>query len=393
MTRAASPIPAITLLLLAGVLAGTQLGKIAPLIPWYRDELGFSLVFIGWLTSAIGIFVALAALPTSLAVDRVGQFRIFAGGALVLTISGLGLALFDDPAVILLARVIEAAGYLVLVIVIPAILNTVSPSHLKAPVLAIWGGFVPVGFAIADFMALAMVPELGPRVYLFGSSALFGLLALAAALLLLRLDARSLAPVSGEAAPRLTDALSAPVILVAIAFGFYVILSIGFFTFLPAAAVRDGATLLVSAGLVALLVPAGNALASLAMRGRELRAAALLSVGGFAVSAAAAVPAFVSGDPIVATLAAGLFAIAGGVTASALFASVPFIVPGQGSASVVIGVICQAGGIATLFGPPLAGYVIEGYGWAALGWFLLAASLAGLLCLVPLLPRRRQQPA
>lgn len=189
MTRTASPIPAIALLLLAGVLAGTQLGKIAPLIPWYRDELGLSLVFIGWLTSAIGIFVALGALPTSLAVDRVGQFRIFAGGALVLTISGFGLALFDDPAFILLARVIEAAGYLVLVIVIPAILNTVSPSHLKAPVLAIWGGFVPVGFAVADFMALGMVPELGPRAYLFVSAALFGLLALGATLLLLRLDA------------------------------------------------------------------------------------------------------------------------------------------------------------------------------------------------------------
>lgn len=198
---------------------------------------------------------------------------------------------------------------------------------------------------------------------------------------------------SRETAPRLTDALSAPVLLVATAFGFYVILSIAFFAFLPAAAVRDGATLLVSAGLVALLVPVGNAIAGLAMRGRALRAAALLSAGGFAVSAATAVPAFVSGDPIVATLAAALFAIAGGVTASALFASVPFIVPGQGSASVVIGVICQAGGIATLFAPPLAGYVIEGYGWAALGWFLLAASLAGLLCLAPLLSRRRPQPA
>ena len=47
---------AIVMLLLAGVFAGTQLGKIAPLVEWYRGELGFSLVLIGWLTSMIAIF-------------------------------------------------------------------------------------------------------------------------------------------------------------------------------------------------------------------------------------------------------------------------------------------------------------------------------------------------
>ena len=32
---------AIAVLLLAGILAGTQLGKIAPLVGWYRDDIGF----------------------------------------------------------------------------------------------------------------------------------------------------------------------------------------------------------------------------------------------------------------------------------------------------------------------------------------------------------------
>ena len=79
-----------------------------------------------------------------------------------------------------------------------------------------------------------------------------------------------------------------------------------------------------------------------------------------------------------------LFAIAGGMTASALFASIPFIVQRQGSASVAIGLVAQAGGIGTLFGPPLAGYVIETYGFAGFGWFLVAMALVGIVCLIPL---------
>ena len=84
-------------------------------------------------------------------------------------------------------------------------------------------------------------------------------------------------------------------------------------------------------------------------------------------------------NAVVATAALALFAIAGGMTASALFASIPFIVRREGSASVAIGLVAQAGGIGTLFGPPLAGYVIETYGFAGFGWFLVAVARSELL--------------
>ena len=51
---------------------------------------------------------------------------------------------------------------------------------------------------------------------------------------------------------------------------------------------------------------------------------------------------------------------------------------------MAIGLVAQAGGIGTLFGPPLAGYVIETYGFAGFGWFLAAVALVGIACLVPL---------
>lgn len=377
---------AMALLLCAGVLAGAQLGKIAPLVPWYRDELGFSLVYVGWLTSTIGVFVALAALPVSLFIDRLGLYRVVAAGSVALAAGGILLAMVDGAWATLVARAIEGLGYLVLVIAIPAILNTVAPPRQKAPLLAIWGGFVPVGFALADFGAAA-VPAFGSRPYLLAISVVFAALALASCALLGRVDDPALAPASGGDVPPATASLTPPVLLVAASFGFYVVLSIAFFAFLPAAAFGDAVALTIAPGLVALLVPIGNILAGIGMAGRGRRVAALLASAGFVVSAATAMPAFTAGDPVVATVSAVLFAIAGGVTASALFASVPFIVPAAGSASVVIGIICQAGGIMTLVGPPLGGWVIERMGWSGFGYFLLATSLIGLALIMPVLRR------
>jgi MFS family permease len=175
--------------------------------------------------------------------------------------------------------------------------------------------------------------------------------------------------------------------MVAAAFGIYVVLSIAVFAFLPAFIGSDMSDLLIPAGAVALIVPVGNVLTGILMKGRRARFAALACIAGFVATAVASVPLFTESGPVVATSAAVLYAIAGGVIASALFASVPFIVPPGGSVSVAIGFIAQAGGISTVAAPPLAGFVIENYGFAGLGWFLAAAAIVGPFLIAPMLRR------
>ncbi|WP_127600070.1 MFS transporter [Nitratireductor alexandrii] len=385
-------IAALVFLLLAGILAGTQLGKIAPLVAWYRAEAGFSLVMVGWLTSTLGLFVALAALPAAFAIDRAGLYRSYLVSAIALGAGGVGLALFDGPLAALAARLVEAFGYLILVIAIPALLATLAPERLKAPALAIWGGFVPLGYAVADFLSAAMLPAHEPQSFLLVSVVSFIVLAALAAWL-----ARGLEPIADTTrqvadtpgAARMAASFSASVALSALAFGVYVILSIGFFTFLPSF-VAEGPAVALSAGMIALLVPLGNVLAGVLLKGGDARFAALVVMAGFLVSAASAVPFFGAADPIVATVSAMVFAVAGGVVAAAIFASVPFIVPPGGSSAIVIGLIAQSGGLGTLAGPPLAGYIIGQFGWAGFGWTLAAFSLLGFACMAPLLARRRR---
>ena len=380
-------IAALVMLLLAGILAGAQLAKIAPLVEWYQREAGYSLVTIGWLTSTLGLFVALAALPAAFAIDRVGMYASFVGSSAALAVGGVILAAFEAPWAVLSGRLVEALGYLVIVIATPALLAALAPERLKAPVLAIWGGFVPLGYAFADFSAAALLPVVAPRTYLLIVALCFAVCAAGAAVMSLGL--KPIGDVAQDRSPAsLGSTFTVPVAAVAASFGAYVVLTLGFFSFLPSFAGDGTGAILLSAGFVALLVPFGNVLAGILVEGRGPRFIAWLTVAGFLASAASAVPFFSSPDPVVATAAAVIFAVAGGVVASALFASIPSVVPIGGSVAVGIGLVAQSGGIGTLVGPPLAGYVISKFDWPGFGWFLAIVSVLGIVCLAPMLRAR-----
>lgn len=388
-SRSAAPrLAAIVLILLAGVLTGAQLGKIAPLIPWYRNEVGFSLVEAGWLAAVLGIFIALAALPAGWLIDRIGLKRSILIGAVLLSAGGIALALADTAATIFAARLVEAVGYLALCVALPAVLNDISPVDWRGPVLAIWSGFVPLGFATSDFLALAMLPLYAPPAYLLAMVLLFAVLAAGALWLMNGIVVSAPASATGS----VSQTLSLPIVLIAVSFGAFVILSVSMFTFMPAFVAGEGAHFLVSAGVIALSVPLGNVLASILVRGRAAGYMAQLAVFGFAVSAATAVPAFTLSDPALATIAALALAISGALVASAQFAAIPYVTPHGGSVPVAIGLVCQAGGLGTVFGPPLAAAVVEAFGWSGFGWFLSAVAVAGLACMVPVAVVNKASP-
>lgn len=371
---------AIMLVLAAGVMTGAQLGKIAPLIPWYRDAFGLSLVAAGWLAAILGIFIAVAALPAGWAIDRIGLVRSIVLGVAALALGGVALAAATAPALVFAARLVEALGYLALCIALPAVLNAISPASWKGPVLAIWSGFVPLGFATSDFLASAMLPAFAPPAFLMTMVAAFAFLAGGALMLLRGIPIAASAGATGGLRPT----LSREVVLLAASFGAFVVLSVSMFTFMPAFVGGEGVHYLLSAGAIALSVPLGNVFAGVLVRGRGARSMAAMGVLGFAASALTAVPAFTIGNPALATLAALVLAISGAVVASTQFAAIPFLTPRAGSVSVAIGLVCQAGGLGTVFGPPLAATVIEAAGWTGFGWFLAVVALAGLAAMLPL---------
>lgn len=379
---------AIVLLLLTGVFTGAQLAKTAPLIGWYVEEIGMTLVEAGWVTALIGIFVALLALPAGFAIVRMGPHRSFVVASAVIVPGGLLLAAATEPGMIFGARLLEGAGYVVLCIGLPSLLTAISLPAWRGPVLAVWSGFVPLGYAASDVLASLVVPVFGAHAYLLTVTLLFAVLALAANLALRRLTG---VPVETAAsAAGASGVFSLAVIVVAVAFGIFVLQSVALFTFMPTFAAMPGA-LLFAPAFVALATPLGNALAGVLVAGRAVAFMIVLGLVAFTVTAVAAFAAFVSGGLWPASLGAVVMAIASGVVASVLFAAIPFLVTRGEAVPAAIGLVSQAGGLATLASPPLAAFIIERGGWTGYGWFLTLSGLAGAAVLVPLIAAARRR--
>jgi predicted MFS family arabinose efflux permease len=173
------------------------------------------------------------------------------------------------------------------------------------------------------------------------------------------------------------------VLLVALAFAVFVIVSLAYFTFLPAYSEGRPGLFLMHPGAIVLFVPLGNLTATLLVARLSGGGVARLSIAAFALCAIAGLVLFQAEDSLAATLAGILLSVGLGIVASAVYAMIPFVVPRGGSAVIVIGLVSQAGGLATLAGPPVAGFIVDRSGWPMLGVFIAATSVLGMAALWP----------
>lgn len=352
-----------------GYSTSLQLGKIAPFAARIQAEAGQSLTYTGFLTSVLAAFVACLAIPASRAVLGFGIGRSLKAAALVMAVGAVLFGVAATPATLLAARAFEGMGYVVAVVAAPAYLTAFGPPQWRGSLLALWGSIVPVGFALSNILAAQLPAGVSLSDAYLSYAVPIG--ALAGLVLLVR---------SGEqSAPIVTPANNGPADIVwplVAAFGLYVYLSIGFFTFLPAYLAQNptGAG---SGATIALCVPVGSFSAAVLLFFLGSRVALPAMAAGLAAVTLAALFLFpVTGEHGPAMI---LYALACGVTAASILAAVPLLARSAGSATRTIGGIAQAGGAMVLVGAPVAGAIIESGGWQMLGRSFAVAALALLV--------------
>ena len=364
-----------------------QLGKIAPLVDWYQDEIGFSLVLIGWFTSMIGMFVALAALPAGWAIERFGpapHLRRRLGGAGRRRHCAGAVCRRRPPS---WPRGWSRAGLLVLVIAMPALLTAISPPLAAAGARRL-GRLRAVGYAVADFWRRHAASADRNAISCVAIAA-FAMLATWRRCCSRRPARRRKRPAgtaqgfcrdddvagrSGRAGFRHLCGL------------------VGRLLRLPADLCRRARLIgrAVGRGDRA-AVPLGNFLASLLVRGSDAAssrfcprpASPSTRCWPFPPSAHRGRP---SRQRRWRFRRCRRHDRVGAVCQHSFHRAARWFGVGGDRPRR------QAGGIGTVFGPPLAAYVIETYGFAGFGWFLVAIALVGIACLVPFIfqPARRK---
>jgi len=402
-----SPWPLVAMLYATGLLAAAQLGKLSALAPLIAAELRLSLPTMATAISLLEVGGATLGAVAGLLAHRLGLRRTLRWGVAALALAGLGSALAQGVAGLMAWRVLEAAGYLGVIVSAPVLIAHhagAAGARTQGLALTLWSTFVPVGLALGAWASAGAAGALGWRGAVLGGGVVAAGLWLAlwrsplpprAADALdptpgpaatheltheVRLAPGEVPPSLAPAAPRLGPAAWC----LALSFHLFALFEVGVLALLPTLLVQqvglDAAAAGRWTGIAALAAVGGSAIAALLLRrGAALRAPVMAALGLpalllFAVFTPAPPPA-------VAIAGAITLNLLGGIYASLSFALLPRVAGGPAQMVKVNGLLAQCGASGSLLGPPLMAACVQAGGWPAaaglgLGCALLAMPLA-----------------
>jgi cyanate permease len=364
----------------AGVLAAAQIGKFAALAPTMVRELGLALPTMAVLIALIEAGGSLLGVRAGRAAQRFGLARSMIVALLLLAAASFGESRADGAAALIAWRLVEALGYVGVIVSAPVLIAQGAGPRLAPILLTVWSTFVPVGLAVGAWGHGALADAAGWRVATQGSGAAALLLALASIAAYrgggARLPRSLVDPTSG-AAP--DGPMASAAWYLAAAFGGFATLGIGVLALLP--------TVLADHGLSVADAGRWTAWASFATVPGSLLVAFVVrrpAWHGPLVTLALLLPGLLLFVVFGASMAAATVGIAAlalnaalGIFGGLAFALLPQIAGGPQRTAQAYGALAQFGASGSLAGPPLMAAVAAHAGWSAaagLGFALAVVS-------------------
>jgi DHA1 family inner membrane transport protein len=368
----------IGVLVLAGVVAAMQIGKVPPALSLLRADLGVGLIASGWILS---MFSALGALFGSLAgvfADRFGSRHVTVASLLVMALASAVGGTTHSALLLLISRAVEGSGFVVTVVAVPTLLVAATVERDRHFVPALWGAYMPVGIAIAMATSPLILATLGWRpLWEFNAALLAGL---ALGVVWSNSRARAL-DVHSQIGGILRASLLQPgALLLAATFACYTFQFLSVLGFLPTILQEHGSSARAAGALTALAVLA-NAFGNLSAGWLLTRGVAprlLIASATIAMAAAELIvfsPWFSSSLQYLAAVA---FSAIGGLVPASIFTAIPRVAPAE-ARSTTMGIVVQASHIGQLIGPPTVAAVAAAMGgWPASPWVLVPVAAIGL---------------
>lgn len=386
--------PLVFLAIFAGASGALCLGKVPAVLGILRSELGLTLVETSYLASAFNTLAILFSLFLGLLLTRwsgrqtgvVGLLVIVAGGALALPATGLGM--------MLLSRIVEGIGFLLVSVAMPAFIVAVTREEDKRLALSLWAVNLPLGAAAGMLLTPWLTAQGGWRL------AWLILMALQLSALLLLLASRSAdklrvgAPQnsinSGHPLRQLTVLRQKALWRYGLAFTLYSLMLWALFVWLPTMlqgtpGIGQSQIALLSALAVVANIP-GNLMGAWLLR-RGVARDRLIS-WALGLMALCGMLAFWPGlSPWWAYGLCLVLSLAGGMAPPAILSSAQGVSQGPVQLAIVQGFFVQLANLGQLLGPLLLAALMTDNGqWGNARWLFLG----GLLLAIGLYLWRRQ---
>lgn len=373
----------VALVVAAGVVASLQVGKVAIAVPQLRTDFGLDLSMVGWLMATFSLLGVVGAVPVGAWVARAGDRRLLVAGLLAIAIGSMVGAWAQGIAMLLIGRVVEGLGFVLITIAGPSVLQRMVAPGGKDLAFAIWSCFMPAGIAIALFSG--SLPGSWRGLWL-GNAALAGLIAVLVLAGVSRGASANTreAPVSWRSMARdaaATAKASAPA-LIAASFVIYSLQFFALFSFLPVLLIERMGVGTATAGQLSAAAccvnVAGNLAAGMLLQrgiARWLLAAlasaamGIASIGIF-LPVLGAVPAFVL---------CLVFSGAGGLLPATLIGTSPIVAPSTRLVPMSMGLLMLGSNLGQMIGPVIVGGAVDSLGWPAAAAIVALAGAMGVL--------------
>lgn len=368
--------PAVWAVFLAGLVAAACIGKVPPLLPALRADLGLTLVqsgFIATMLNAMGMAVGMFA---GIFADRYGHKRFALAGLGLLALGGVLGATAGGFAALLTSRFLEGTGFILTTISGIALITNVTRPADRPHAMSLWSAYMPTGGAIAMVLAPAALAAIGWQGYW---------IAIAVATLAVLLLVARFVPAprfGGQVRIRqlAVESLTRPgSLFLCLAFFGYAAQWASIMIWLPTYAVGErGASAalaaLLTTGMVAVNIP-GN-LAGGWIMGRGVSRATMIIVAA-AAQAAFGIGVFAEALPDAVRYGCCLgFSMVGGLLPVAVMSGVPVHALSHSHIGTANGMVMQTSQFAQFVGPLAVAWLAARLGWSA----SLAPMLAFAAC-------------
>lgn len=373
---------AVSVLILAAMTAAFQIGKAPSALPVIRSELGLSLDEGVWIISIFNLLGISLGMVAGALGDRLGHRRLIAWGFLSMAVASFAGAVADGFVLLLLSRVLEGFGFIVVVSVTPSMFLAVSTPRHHRLIFGLYSGYWPAGVAVMILVTPVVMQAMGWR----GLWTLNGVLALLVLAMVLRVTRAGATRARSVAPPPFAEALRTftrigPMTL-ALTFATYSSIHVTVVALLPSFYTEGGFVGLGAASvltaLVAVVNVGGNILAGVAMHRGAPRW--LLVVSTFVLIAVSALLMYDDGLSFAVRLGAAIFlSFIAGMIPACLFAATPILAPSPSLVGATTGLMMQGSQLGQLVGPVAMAWVVTAAGsWDYAPVTLVAASAVGV---------------